>query len=127
MSSVQSLSSTANRRPITVTIVAVLLAAYQFLAIVPTGEAPDDIPKFVSYISIGTGIISLIAAIGLWRRKKWAAVTGAVVTAILVLVTAPGIIFGPVVGLQLEAAACVTIGLAIIALILLPASRRAYA
>jgi uncharacterized membrane protein len=122
MSSVQSPSSTANRRPITVPIAAVLLAAYQLLAIVPTGEAPDDIPKFVSYISIGTGIISLIAAIGLWRRKKWA-----VVTAILVLVTAPGIIFGPVVGLQLEAAAGVTIGLAIIALILLPASRRAYA
>ena len=48
-------------------------------------------------------------------------------TALLVLVTALGIIFGPVVGLQLEAAAGLTIGLAIITLILLPASRRAYA
>ena len=53
--------------------------------------------------------------------------TGVVVTALLVLVTALGIIFGPVVGLQLEAAAGLTIGLAIITLILLPDSRRAYA
>ena len=48
-------------------------------------------------------------------------------TALLVLVTALGIIFGPVAALQLEAAVGVTIGLAIITLIPLPASRRAYA
>ncbi len=126
MSSIQSMSATSSRRPITVTIAAVMLAAMQLLAIVPTGEAPDDIPKIVNYISIAAGIISLIAAAGLWRRKKWAAVTGLIVTALLVLVTAPGIIFGPVIGLQLESAAGVAIGLVIIALILLPVSRRAY-
>lgn len=127
MSSVQSMSATPSQRPITVTIAAVMLVAMQLLAIVPTGEAPGDIPMFAVYTSVGAGIISLIAAAGLWRQKKWAAVTGGIMTAINVLVTAPGMIFAPVIGLRIESIAGVAIGLVIIALILLPVSRRAYA
>jgi uncharacterized membrane protein (DUF2068 family) len=73
------------------------------------------------------GVVGLLAAGGLWalkRRGVWLAV---VVSALNLVSAAPGIPFGPDAALRVAATATVLVSALIIVLVVLPASRRAFA
>lgn len=116
-------------RPTAVTIAAVLLALFSVLnlatPLIPA--APDGVPAFIVYSGVALGAIGLVAVVGLWRLKKWSIWLTIVVSVLNVLSAAPGFVFAPDPGL-LAFAIVTVVGFAlIVVLVVLPASRRAYA
>jgi len=82
-------------------------------------------------VMVGLNIVALalgmVAAIGLWKQKKWGAVLAIILAALLLLTSFSGLlrffsllVFG-------EALFKVVLALAVIILLLLPAARKAYA
>jgi hypothetical protein len=72
-------------------------------------------------------IISVVAAIGLFKTKRWGAILAIIASVLMILLTIPGMIriFTPLV--LIENLARILLAVAVIILVLLPASRRAYA
>jgi hypothetical protein len=72
-------------------------------------------------------VISVVAAIGLFKTKRWGAILAIIASALMILLTIPGMIriFSPV--LLIENLARILLAMAVIVLVLLPVSRRAYA
>ena len=68
-----------------------------------------------------------LAAAGLWMLKKWGVWLAVVVCALNFVSAAPGIPFGPDAALRVAATATVLVSALIIVLVVLPASRRAFA
>lgn len=116
---------TVARRPTTVTIAAALLALLGDLALIPT-PGTGDIPRFILIASFIFAALKLVAAIGLWRCRKWAAVLGFVVVLLDALAAAPGLFFAPSAALRVAATVGVVLGIATLVLLVLPASRRTY-
>jgi uncharacterized membrane protein (DUF2068 family) len=81
-------------------------------------------------VNIGALVLGLLAAIGLWKQKKWAAILAIILAALLLLTSLTGFasmlrFFSPLVfG---EGLIKILLALAVIVLLLLPASRKAYA
>jgi hypothetical protein len=76
--------------------------------------------------NIAAIVLGLLAAVGLWRQKKWAAVLAIILSCLILLTSFTGLLrifswltFG-------EALLKVLLSLAVIILLLLPASRKAY-
>ena len=112
------------QRPFAVSIAAVIcllssLAAFSTLA--------SPVPRPVAYASVLAGALGLTGAYGVWRLKRWGAVLSVIFLAVNALLAAPGIAFAPNLGLQVFTTATVLFDLFAIALLLIPASRRAYA
>jgi hypothetical protein len=78
-------------------------------------------------LDIAMLILAVVAAIGLFKIKRWAAILAIVLTVLLILLTIPGMlrIFSTVV--LVENLVRILLGVAVIVLLLLPASRKAFA
>ena len=87
----------------------------------------EEAPAFVVYSGIVLGIVSIVAAVGLWMLKTWGFWLTIVVSVLNILLGAPGVFMAP--GAALETAIAVqTVGFAlVIVLVVLPSARRAFA
>jgi len=84
----------------------------------------DAVPAVVLYGGIVLGVVGLIASVGLWLLKRWSLWLTVVVSALNLLLAAPGIAFAPG-GLKVFAAVTVLVSAVIIVLVVRPVSRRA--
>jgi uncharacterized membrane protein len=85
---------------------------------------PAPLPRPLIYASGLAALAGLVGAFGLWRLQRWGALLSAAVLALTVLLAAPGIVFAPVLPLQVVAAVTVLADIAGMVLIFHPASRR---
>lgn len=92
--------------------------------LVPFVPDTDKIPPFVRYGDVALGILSLIAAIGLWNLQRWATVLATIIAALNILSAAPGIVAAPNATLRVVTAAYVVLSLVIIILLALRSARR---
>ena len=115
-------------RPLAVTVAAVI-QAISSLGSLPGPLLPgsEEIPAVVIYGGIVLGIAGLVATVGLWMLKKWGVWLTIVVNVLGALSAAPGVIAAPNAALQAAATAGVVVSVMIIALVVLPTSRHAFA
>lgn len=98
---------------------------------VGTGSGITRLFRLIQPIMIGLDILLLVlavvAAIGLFKIKRWGAIMAIVIATLLILLSIPGMlrIFTPVI--LIENLVRILLAVAVIVLLLLPASRRAYA
>ena len=71
--------------------------------------------------------MGLVAAAGLWLLKRWGVWLAVAVSALNVLSAAPGIFAAPTAALWVAATVTVLVSALIIVMVLVPASRRAFA
>ncbi|HET7035207.1 MAG TPA: hypothetical protein VFI42_05935 [Thermomicrobiaceae bacterium] len=119
-------SATRAARPATVTA-AVVLTVFGIVASLPFNLAPgaDDIPAAVIAIGLVFSALTLVGAWGLWRLRRWGAITVAVLTLLNVISAIPGFIEPPSGWILAELIALTPLALASVVLIALPATRRA--
>jgi len=112
-----------NQRPAALTAATVIcvLNSLSNLAMLP---AP--LPRPLIYATALVALAGMVGAFGLWRRKRWGALLSVAVLALTALLAAPGIVFAPILLLQVVAAVTVLLDIAGMVLIFHPASRRAY-
>ncbi len=108
-------------RPQTVTIAAILLA---LLSVAILGAPLPS--ESILYLTMVLGVLGLVAAVGLWRLKRWALWLTIVVSVLNILAAAPGLVFAPDLAGRVLAAIGVVGFAVIIVLAVLPGSRRAY-
>lgn len=118
-------------RPTTLTIACTILVFDQLSSLfklllggMPAGA--EQIPQEVFILSLIVGLLSGVAAYGLWTMRRWGMILTVVLMALNILSAAPGLLFAPTRELWTLALTGILTGVAIIALVLLPASRRAY-
>lgn len=89
-----------------------------------TAEKP---PVFLDVALIVLGVVSLIAAYGVWNHRRWGMVLGLTATVLLTLSAIPPIGIAELpAGIRVMAGAGIILGLVIVVALLTPASRRAY-
>jgi hypothetical protein len=113
-------------RPNTVTAATVLLALTGVVGLLTAPLGADEAGAVFVTIGVAISVSRLVAAIGVWRCRRWAAILGFVVSLLDSLLAAPGILFAPDNTLRAMAIAGVVLGVATLVLLMLPASRRAY-
>ena len=87
----------------------------------------EDVPPFILYTGIVLAILGIVASVGLWMLRRWGFWLTIVVSVLNVLLGLPGVFGAPGAGLE-AAIAVQTIGFVlVIALIVLPTSRRIFA
>jgi hypothetical protein len=114
-------------RPQTVTVAAIVLAVFSLVNLISPLLPSEGIPEFVIYLGVVLGIAGLAAAAGLWMLRKWSIWLTIVVSVVNFLSAAPGLAFAPNAALQVAATITVVGSAIIIVLVVLPASRRAFA
>jgi uncharacterized membrane protein (DUF2068 family) len=87
----------------------------------------EEAPAFALYGGIVLGIVSLVAAVGLWMLKKWGFWLTVVATVLNILLGLPGIVMAPGVALDVAIAVQVIGFVVVLVLVVLPTSRRAFA
>jgi hypothetical protein len=116
-------------RPLPVAVAAILLVLlslsnfpwlYRFLF--PGVEEP---PAGVIYSGIVLGIVGLVVAVGLWMMQQWSFWATIVVSALSLLLGAPGVVLAPTAALKAIVAVTEVMAALIIVLVVLPDSRRA--
>jgi hypothetical protein len=121
-------------RPPTVTVAAVLLALSSMLFhlafpswanAVPRGG--ESVPAIVVFLAVGVGVAGLAAAAGLWMLRKWGIWLAIGVCLLSILDTASGVAGAPNAALRVVAAVTLVVFALVIVLVVLPASRRAFA
>jgi uncharacterized membrane protein (DUF2068 family) len=87
----------------------------------------EDVPPFILYTGIVLAILGIVASVGLWMLRRWGFWLTIVVSVLNILLGLPGVFGAPGAGLK-AAIAVQTIGFVlVIALIVLPTSRRIFA
>jgi hypothetical protein len=116
------------KRPATLTIAIILLALLS-LGNMPAPFEPgvEKIPPPVVYGAVVLGIMGLFAVNGLWKLKRWGIVLTIIVSVLNALSAAPGIAAAPNGLLHVLATLYVVLSIVIIVLVVLPATRKAYA
>lgn len=114
-------------RPTSVTVAAVLLGILSLLNLLGPLLPSEGVPAVVVYGGIVLGVVGLVAVGGLWVLKRWGVWLAVVVGALNLLSAAPGIPFGPNAALRVAATVTVVVSALIIVLVVIPASRRAFA
>ena len=114
-------------RPTTVTVAAVLLGILSLLNLAWPLFLLEAVPAVVVWGGVVLGVVGLVAAAGLWVLKRWAVWLAVVVSALNLLSAAPGVAFPSNGALWVAAAVTVLVSALIIVLVVLPASRRAFA
>ena len=121
-------------RPQTVTVAAVLLALSSVLFhlafplwanAVPRGG--ESVPAIVDFLAVAVGVAGLVAAAGLWMLRKWGVWLAVGVCLLSILDTASGVAGAPNAALRVVAAVTLVVFALVIVLVVLPASRRAFA
>ena len=119
-------SPVATRRPTTVTAAAVLLALLGALGLILAPLLLSEAGAVFTAIILVLAALRLVAAVGVWCCRRWAAILGFVVSLLDTLLAAPGLFFAPDATSRALATAGVLLGVATLVLLVLPASRRAY-
>ncbi len=118
------------QRPLPVIIAIVLMAPLSLLNLAfPLIPIPENgPPAFIIYFSVVLGVAGIVAAVGLWMLKKWSVWLSTIVSVLNILSAAPGFVFAPTPELFVGAIVFVVgFALIIVLVVLLPASRRAFA
>ncbi len=112
-------------RPLPVTVAAILLALLSLLALLgPFLPGSEGVPAFC----IALGVVGLLAAAGVWMlKRRWGMWLAIVVCVVNLLSAAPAIPLAPNAALRVAATAVVVVSALIVALVVLPTSRRAFA
>jgi hypothetical protein len=113
-------------RPQSVTVAAILLALLSVLNVLFPFFRIEGIPAAAVYIGVVAGAIGLVGAAGLWLLRKWGIWITIIVCVLNVLDAAPGIAFAPHAALQVAATLTVLGFVLVLALVVIPASRRAF-
>jgi uncharacterized membrane protein (DUF2068 family) len=117
-------------RPMAVTVAIVLsvlvIVANFATPALPSGSGDYTVPTFVIVVGVILAVIGIGAVIGLWMLRKWGMILTVVVSAINLLLAAPGIVAGPSTWIKIFSAVFVLASALIIVLVALPESRRAY-
>ena len=120
-------------RPLPVTFAAILLALFSVLLnltfplwaqAIPREE---ELPVFIVYLTVVIGVVGLVGAAGLWMLRKWGLWLAIVVCVLNLLDGASGVVGAPYPALQVVSTVIVVVYALIIALVVLPSSRRALA
>jgi hypothetical protein len=121
-----AIAPAAVRRPVTVTGAAALLALAGALGLLalPAGLGEAGVDILVPALVFAA--LRLVAAAGVWRRRRWAAIVGAVATLLDTLLALPGLAEAPNAALGALAALGVVLGGATLALLAVSAARAAY-
>jgi hypothetical protein len=77
-------------------------------------------------VNIGAIVLAVIAAIGLFMKKRWGAVLGIILAVILLLLGIPGILRSFSTLAFVESTVRIVLAIAVIVLLLLPQARKAY-
>jgi hypothetical protein len=115
------------RRPATITAAVVLLAVIAALGVVGglVGEGENGASFLV--IALVMSAVRAVAAFGVWRLRRWAAILGFVITVLDILMTIPFFFDGSsTTAMQVLAAIAVPLDVATLVTLAWPASRRAY-
>ena len=121
-------------RPQTVTVAAVLLALSSVLFhlafplwanAVPRGG--ESVPAIVAFLAVAVGVAGLVGAAGLWMLRKWGIWLAIGVCLLSILDTASGVAGAPNAALRVVAAVTLVVFALVMVLVVLPASRRAFA
>ncbi len=83
------------KRPPAVTIAAALLAALSALSLMFPLLTTEGIPAFAIYSDVVLGVVGLVNAYGLWMLKRWSVALTTLVSALNILLAAPGMFFAP--------------------------------
>ena len=114
-----------NKRPVTLTIANILLALF-CLGNLAEPLLLQNLPQLIIYKDIVLGIISLVAAFGLWKLKRWGIILTIIYSVLQILSATYGIVATPApVGIKVGGAVGLVLCIVIIVLVLLSA-RRAY-
>lgn len=109
----------------------VLTLAVIFLVLISLGSLATPLlsgpPIPVQVLSVVLGLLCLLAAYGLWNRKRWGMIVAIVVSAINALSGVPGLLVQPNLPATLAAGVGIVISVLIIVLTVLPSARAAYA
>ncbi|HEY8599279.1 MAG TPA: hypothetical protein VIL85_12660 [Thermomicrobiales bacterium] len=118
----------ATARPATVTVAIALLIVVALGVLLPFGGEGDGdaIPAAILVSGYALAALKVVAAIGLWRCRRWAAILGFIAVLLDALTAIPGVFFAPTPTLRVVVAIGLLLSLAILVLLVLPASRRAY-
>jgi hypothetical protein len=114
-------------RPISTGVAAAVLAVLSAAGLAAPLLLAGGAPAPAIYVSVASGAAGLAAAYGLWRLRRWGAVLAVIVSVLGILSAAPGLAFAPTPGLLAQAVAGVAGSALVLVLVVLPASRRAYA
>ncbi len=117
------------QRPTAVTVAAALLALFSVLNLISTlvPAFSNGVPAVVVYGGAVLGLVGLVAAYGLWKLKRWSVWLAIILSVLNVLSAAPGIAFAPTTVLFVAALVTVVGYALVVVLVVMPASRRAYA
>lgn len=115
----------AARRPTVVTVALVMLVLMGLFSLVPT-PGIEEMPRSVLIAGYVFALLKLVAAVGLWRCHRWAAILGFVAVLLDALTAIPGIFFAGELAFQALAGVWVVVSILVLALLTLPAARRAY-
>lgn len=95
-------------------LLVILGVGHLFVSFAP---GADKIPSVVVYGDVVLGILSLIAAFGLWNLKRWGVVLTFLVAALNIVSAGPGVVVAPNTGLRVVTAVYVLVSLLIIGLL----------
>ncbi len=126
MSTTISPVATKNR-PTSVTV-AVMLTVLGALTTIPFFFLPgnEDIPEAALAFGAGAALLSLVGAWGLWNLRKWGAIVTFVVTLLNTISALPALGDPPSGWIVAGVLLMTPVGIAVLVLIALPSSRRAY-
>ena len=112
-------------RPLALTLAIVFLVLISIGSLATPLLAGPPVP--VKVLSVVLGLLCLLAAYGLWNRKRWGMIVAILVSAINALSGVPGLLVQPNLPATLAAGVGIVISVLIIVLTVLPSARAAYA
>ena len=96
------------------------------LSLIDDPAQAAEIPASAVYSTVVLGVVGPVVAYGLWTHKRWSAWFTIFVSVLNILLAVPGMFFAPTVTARVLATVGI-VGFALsIALVVLPASRRAF-
>lgn len=112
------------KRPVPLTIAIILLALFSLLSLsLPLFGHP---PPLITSGALILGILGLVAAVGLWRLKRWGMILAIIYSVLQILAGVVGIATAPDV-INVLTTVTIVMCVVILVLVVLPSARRAYA